>query len=122
MTKEEFIKRLNELDEDNSLSTERFYKEIRQAYYDYTFTLAEYPAGLENLIYVYMIEEEAMEYIDNIVNENCDNVIQVFNLVKDAAINEWVFYVDTIGNLQSAEMWDIHELICEILEEIDSIE
>lgn len=122
MTKEEFIKRLNELDEDNSLSTERLYKEIRQAYYDYTFTLAEYPEGLEHLIYSYMIEEEAMEYINNIVNENCDNVIQVFNLVKDAAINEWVFYVDTMGNLQSAEMWDMHELIYEILEELDSIE
>lgn len=119
MTKEEFIKRLNELDEDNSLSTERLYKEIRQDYYDYTVTLGDYPEGLENLIYSYKTEEEAMEFIDNIVNENCGLVIQVFNLVKDAAINEWVFYVDTMGNLQSAEMWDIHELISEILEELE---
>lgn len=114
--KQTFVTTLLELDFD-STSTKQLYKKIRQAYYDYTM-MATDKYWLDNIIYYYMTEDEAMEWLSDQMR-NCNTIYEVYDMIDVAITNDWVFYVnDDLWYLISAEKEDMEALVDAIIIEL----
>lgn len=114
--KQTFVTTLLELDFD-SMSTKQLYKKIRQAYYDYTM-MATDKYWLDNIIYYYMTEDEAMEWLSDQMR-NCNTIYEVYDMIDVAITNNWVFYVnDDLWYLISAEKEDMEALVDAIIIEL----
>lgn len=114
--KQTFVTTLLELDFD-SMSTKSLYKKIRQAYYDYTM-MATDKYWLDNIIYYYMTEDEAMEWLSDQMR-NCNTIYEVYDMIDVAITNDWVFYVnDDLWYLISAEKEDMEALVDAIIIEL----